>query len=270
MAETGDSATAEIARRISASPKYRPLLSRSVMRVVLDCTAKYGRKQAEKSARNILHQAWGAYYPYRPKFEKQLETLKAGLSEGRNSRDCLLPLMDAHSSTAERAPSISAFYERIFAVTGIPSTILDLACGLNTLTLPWMDLPEKTRYEGRDIDEEQNSFLNSALALCGFPPERALVRGGDILCDEPENAEMVFMLKLLPLLEHQKKGSALELLRRQPARHIVTSYPSGSLSGGKRKMGEFHAENFLKMVGQERWTISALTFDREVVFIVGK
>ena len=270
MPETDEAAVADIARRISASPKYRPLLQRTIMRITADCAARHGIKEGEKYARALLHQSWGAYYPYRPRFDRLMARLQAALAEGNNPKNSLLPLMDSHSSTSERVATLDLFYERIFSVTGIPSSILDLACGLNPLTLPWMALPENSRYTGWDIDEEQNAFLNTALPLIGLPPERAQVRGGDVLCDEPEYADVVFMLKLLPVLEHQRKGVSLELLHKQPARHIVVSYPSGSLSGDKRMMGEFHADNFMNLVGNERWTINALPFDREVVFIIGK
>lgn len=270
MADINEAAVADIARSISASSKYQPLLQRTIMRITTDCVTRHGIKEGERFARALLHQSWGAYYPYRPRFEKLLEKIQGLLTDGRDIKNSILPVLDSHSSTAERVSSLGTFYERIFAVTGIPTTILDLACGLNPLTLPWMSLPEATRYEGRDIDEEQNAFLNSALGLMGFNPEKIRISGGDILCDEPASADVVFMLKLLPVIEHQHKGASLELLRKQPARHIVVSYPSGSLSGGKRKMGDFHADNFMTLVGNERWTISAIPFDREVVFIIGK
>ena len=270
MAEPDETAIADIARRISASPKYRPLLQRTIMRIATDCVVRHGIKEGEKYARSLLHQSWGAYNPYRPRYDKLAEQLVTRFAEGRDRKTAVLPLLESHSSTAERVASLETFYERIFAVTGIPSSILDLACGMNPLTIPWMGLPDSTRFAGRDIDEEQNAFLNKALAITGFAPEQAQVLGGDILCDEPEYADIVLMLKILPVLEHQKKGSSLEIIRKQPARHIVVSYPSGSLSGGKKKMGDFHADNFMNLVGNERWTISALTFEREVVFVIGK
>lgn len=270
MAAPDETAIADIARRISASPKYRPLLQRTIMRITADCVARHGLREGEKAARSLLHQSWGAYNPYRPRFDKLAEKLSGQLAEGRDRKAAVLPLLESHSSTAERVASLDTFYERIFGVTGIPSSILDLACGMNPLTIPWMNLPESTRFQGRDIDEEQNAFLNKALGIIGLAPEHAQVGGGDVLCDEPEYADVVFLLKLLPVLEHQKKGVSLDLLRKQPARHIVVSYPSGSLSGGKRNMGEFHADNFMRLVGGERWTITAMTFEREVVFIIGK
>lgn len=268
--ETDPTTLGGIARRISSSSKYRPLLQRTVMRITGDCVARHGAKEGEQYARTLLHQSWGAYYPCRPRFDRLLERMKALQAGGRGIKNAILPALDSHSSTAERAPVLDSFYERIFAVTGHPSSVLDLACGLNPLTYPWMALPESTSYEGRDIDGEQNAFLNSALAAIGIPAEQARVRDGDVLCDKPEYADVVLMLKILPVLEHQQKGVSLELLRQQPARHIVVSFPSGSLSGGKRKMGGFHADNFMKLVGDERWTITALPFPREVVFIVGK
>jgi len=260
----------EITARILASPKYRALLPRTVEAAVQEALARYGEKGAAKQARAILHQAWGAYYPYRPKFGKLLDTLRAGLHAGRSPRDVLPPALAMHSSTAERSSFLDEFYSRIFAVTGPPESVLDLGCGLNPLSLPWMGLPEGTPYVGMDIDTEQNAFLNAALAEIGLPPERARVQDGDILLDDPPEAGVVFMLKLLPLLEHRRKGAAWGVLRRQRARHIVVSFPSSGLSGRKRMMGEFHGSNFLRLVGSEPWKVSALTFKSELVYIVGK
>ena len=149
----------------------------------------------------------------------------------------------------------------IFEITGVPSLIIDHACGLNPLTLPWMNLPSTTKYSAYDIDEEEIEFLRSNGIDANL---------GDLLCDTFIYADVVFMLKLLPCLEHQKKNCSLEILKKQKCKFIVVSFPIKSISGKEKGMVDFYRNSFMNMVKSENWKVEELLFDSELVFIVEK
>ena len=259
--------SSEIAGRIAASSKYRPVLAGTIARISGECLEKYGPKRAEKEARGLLHQVWGAYWPSRPDFGKLLEKCRRDLA-GKSPREAVLPVLRLHASTRERVPIMEDFYRGIFAVTGIPETVADLGCGLNPLTLPWMDLRPKSRYAGYDIDEEQNAFLTGVLEAAGYRSSRARVEPGDVLLDEPPSADVIFAFKLMPLLERQRRGASLELVRRVKCRYLVASFPAAGLSGRKRGIGEFHAGNFERILSGLGLKSERLAFPNETALVV--
>ena len=48
---------------------------------------------------------------------------------------------------------LDELYEKIFKITGKPKVLVDLACGLNPLTLPWMNLPSACKYCCYDLEK---------------------------------------------------------------------------------------------------------------------
>lgn len=279
-----------ITTRILASRKYRDLYPKTVERIVTDCLRRYGPKNAEERARNLLHQTWGAYYPTRPDWIKLYSKVEAAVQGGEPPEVLVRELLHLHSSTTERLPALRRrlrpaapelqrgergesalpdFYRKIFEITGTPSSILDHGCGLNPLTLPFMHLPPDTRYTAYDIDLAEVDFLNQTLELFGWN-HGALVLPGDILADEFPPVDVVFLLKLLPPLEHEERGVSLKILRQQQAKFLVVSFPAASLSGKNKGMPNFYAQQFQELVAGEGWPIKRLDFPSELVFVVKK
>lgn len=242
----------EIVESIKTSKRYKGLYSKTIERVVVDCVARFGLKRAKKEAKNLLHQIWGAFYKTRPEFKKIVCKLE---------KDSVLPLLKLQSSVEERIPILDNFYQKIFEITGIPNSIIDHACGLNPLTIPWMNLPKIIKYTAFDIDAEEIEFLKSI----GID-----ARLGDLLSDDFEYADVVFMLKLLPCLEHQKKGCSLEILKKQKCKFLVVSFPIKSIGGKEKGMASFYGNNFKDMVKSENWKITELLFETELVFVIKK
>jgi len=208
-----------------------------------------------------------------------------------NEKEVVLPILSLQSSVKERIPILGDFYKKIFEVTGVPDSIIDYACGLNPLTYFWMNLP-MVQYKAFDIDEEEVDFLNAAFKLLGVKNVAAHL--GDVLCDPAkrsqgplsgptnlESADVVFLLKLLPCLEHQKKNSGIEIIKKLKCKFVVVSFPVKSLGGKKEGMADFYSNNFKKMVESaytessgetkmERWEVKELLFDTELVFVIKK
>jgi 16S rRNA (guanine(1405)-N(7))-methyltransferase len=137
-----------------------------------------------------------------------------------------------HTSTKERITILEKFYEFIFNVTGQPKSVIDVACGLNPLTLPWMGLEETAQYFAYDIDENTIDFINKYLKLTGLK-SMALVQ--DVIAQPPTvEADVALLLKTIPCLEQQEKVCSVRLMEALQAKHIVISFPVKSV-GGKSK-----------------------------------
>jgi 16S rRNA (guanine(1405)-N(7))-methyltransferase len=263
-----DDIIARITQDIKKSKKYKSVYDKTIERVVTGFAHGKNSKGIEKKSKNLLHQIWGAFYSTRPNFNAVVKTIVKNIAEGKNAKETLVPVLGLQSSLKERIPILNSFYKKIFEATGVPHSLIDLACGLNPLTYFWMDLPVDTTYQSFDIDEDQIIFLNAVFKM--FAVKNVHANVGDCLIDAIGYADIIFMLKLLPCLEHQKKGSGIELIKKLDCKYVVVSFPVKSLSGKKAGMAEFYRNDFKKILEKEKFEFKEVLFYSELVFIVHK
>ena len=247
--------TNEIIDKILASPKYRALDRRVVERLVADTTRRYGPKRAEHETKRLLHQVWGVYFG---------ELKPAKLRDA--DVDMLLQL---HQSTRERLSFLRDFYEQIFAITGQPKSIVDYACGLNPLAFCQLGYDYPEHYQAFDIDHFTVELLNQQFQKLGVA-NRFNAKLGDLLLDTPIQADVALLLKVLPPLELQHKGSSWTILRQQTSHFVVASYPLKSVSGREKGMLDFYRQQFHTITEGCSWRATELIFDNELVFIIKK
>ncbi len=254
---------AQLIHKISSSKKYKNVYHKTIERIAGECLKKYGKNNAEKKARNLLHRIWNSYYIGKPDYQFLLNKIK----ESSNFKETILNILAYQSSVKERIPILDTFYQKIFSITGYPSSIIDHACGLNPLTILWMNLPKDTIYNGFDIDNDQIDFLNKVFQIIDIE-NKVSIRTGDILSDKFDYADVVFMLKLLPLLEQQGKGLSLEVMKKQQCRYMVISFPVKSLSGSEKGMFKFYSDWFESLIIKENWKNQKIPFETELVYII--
>lgn len=264
-----DQLISDLTEKIAQSKKYKGLYRPTIERVVKESLERYGSKEVEVKARNILHQAWGAYWETRPNFRKLLDRFQEEIKNGKDIKEAVLSILSLQSSTKERLPVLGDFYQKIFDVTGLPNSINELACGLNPLTYFWMDLSKTITYKAYDIDVDEVTFLNNIIKFLGSENQIA-VFPGDILVDDFDYADIVLMLKLLPCLEHQKRNSGLKVLKHQNCKFLVVSYPIKSIKGIEKGMAEFYTQQFEELIKNEGWSYQRILFETELVFVVKK
>lgn len=265
----GRDEAAVIAEMLSRSRKYGAIHRWTLERVTRDCMARYGSKGAGKNARRILHQVWGAFFERRPDFPGLAFQAERALKGGAGAESVLKPMFELQSSTRERAPLIENFFGDVLAAAGRPRRVVDHACGLSPLAAVLGMLPGVESYVGCDIDLELVSFLG-AISRAAGAAERVRVFARDVLEDDQEEADCVLMLKLLPCLDLQKKGGALEAMRMRRCSRLAVSFPVRSISGRKAGMGKFYEERFEELVRREGWTSTKLSYPSELVFVVCK
>ena len=71
-----------------------------------------------------------------------------------------------------------------------------------------------------------------------------------------EPADVAFLLKMLPSLEQQEKGSSARLLGALRAPFVVVSFPTESL-GGREKGMRVHYASFADNIAQEYGCLAA-------------
>ncbi len=257
----------EIVSEILKSKNYSKLDIELIRGVVLNLFPKYSSKIVVKEVKNKLHQIWGAFYDANPNFNKILSRSELNLTD-------LEQIMQLHSSTAERYQLLPGFWTEILSKTSGVKKIVEYGCGLNGLSL--LDFKLKSEFEfeylGYDIDLDQTSFLNELFAKFQaqneFKSQTASIFYQDVSQDK--DADLVLLLKLLPTLEQQRKGTGLDLLNKISNKFVVVSFPVFSLGRKSKNMTEFYCKWFEELVTKLDFKTKStkLEFKTELVFVI--
>jgi len=264
----------EVLRQIAATPKYRHIAPETVLRLAAAELAKRrSPREAVKAVKNKLHQIYAAYVS--PQELRRLERLLGELE--RSGAATVAPwaasvlevcetALRIHNSTGERLPYYREFYRRIFALTGTPGRILDVACGLNPFSIPYMELPARAHYIGCDIDGLAIGYANRFLAAIGWPGE-GRVQDVTVRCPE-DPADLALVLKFLPVLEQQAPGRSLALLQGLRTRYLAVSFPLTSLGGRGKGMGRHYRQQYGEMLTTHFRLLGQFELPTELVYVL--
>ena len=232
------------------------------------------------------------YYFLRQYKHKSIEELEEKLSELKKvlekekkldkTTELHKQLLSMHISSEERLGSYEKFYEKIFAVTGKPETILDVSTGFNFFSVPLMKL-KKVFFVGTEFRKELVEEINSYFSLIA---EYSEIKGNGFLLDlkdtdfdlrnellELNNGkefDVAFLLKLIPVMEREKKGITENLINSIPAEWIILSVSKESMT--KKEKIAFRETAVIKKFIKENslYLRAKLDFENEIVFITKK
>jgi 16S rRNA (guanine(1405)-N(7))-methyltransferase len=256
---------------VHASAKYRHVCEDLVRGVGARELAK-GRslKEAVKATKNRLHQIGGAYIARPIDYEAALAGLRAARESGDPTRwrEACAWGMRQHASTRERLPILEQFYATVLADLRPIRSVLDLACGLNPLSIPWMPLAEGAAYHACDIYRDMVGFLNEFLVLAGL---RGGVQAVDVTRACPDrHVELALLLKTLPCLDRLDDSVGPQVLDAINADHLLVSFPARSLGGRDKEMTAQYEARFLSLVEGRSWTVRRFEYASELAFLVSK
>ena len=257
-----------IVAAVAESRRYRHVAPTIVARLAAEELPKSkNAADAEKRTKRRLHQIFGAYASPLP-YDRLLARLDDTQGDPATFKKVCAQILTQHASTAERLSDLEGgFYDRIFELTGRPTRVLDLACGFNPLTIPWMGLSPQTFYVAADIDAAMVRFLDRFLALAPVHGEARLV---DLVELTPSSAaDVAFLFKALPCLRYQTPD-LLRILDAIQAPWLVISFPTKSLGGRSKSMRETYRKTFEELLAERPWDREELDFPSELVFVVRK
>lgn len=252
------------------SRKYRGLnLPAETVRDLLEQELPRHRsgKDALKAVRHKLHTIVAPYLGD-PDYDRVVSDLRAAAAAGPDAlRAACTDVLAAHASTRERLQVLDDFYPRLFAVTGQPRSILDLACGLNPFSWPWMGLPASTQYHAYDIHAPRVAAINTFFETQGLAP---LAEVRDVLVRPPEiEADVAFLFKEAHRMEERQRGCSRGLWRALNIRWLLVSLPAESLSG-KFQLADRQRALVQQAIGDAGWPVTELVFGSEIVFCIEK
>lgn len=261
----------ELIAAVTANPSYAGIAPSLVRRVAaLELVKGRSSRETVKAVRSKLHQVAGAYQEKGMDFQRWRNELIHLPAEAYDTamRMFCREVMQTHASTRERLPILTDFYTRIFAALPPIHSILDLACGLNPLAIPWMPLAPGAAYFAGDIYTALVDFLDEFLDQISMP-------GGAFLCDLTEDipqqqVDLALVLKTLPVLEQLDRELPARLLDTLNAKNILVSYPAHSLGGRSKGMVANYAARFEALTAGKPWQIQRFDFPGELAFLIRK
>ena len=270
--QSNEADLAHLLDAVLASARYRGLCPDLVRHIgAQELGKRRNLKEAIKATKNKLHQVGGAYLGSALETQAWLTEVQQILmkQDAVALRASCRHMMSYHASTRERLPMLDQFYATIFADLGPIHSILDLACGLNPLTLPWMLAASAERplnYYACDIYQNLAMLHESWFHLLNIEGHANVC---DILQDCPsQRVDVALLLKTIPCLEQIDKAATYALLQAINARYLVISFPIQSLGGRNKGMLAYYEQHFHTLPGLTDCEIRRFEFASELVFVV--
>lgn len=261
----------ELVRQVQASAKYAVISSELVRSIgEQELRKRSGLKEAVKATRNKLHQVGSAFQETPIPYDKLLLELNGLPAQITNpvTLTGLKRFMGFHASTRERLPILEKIFNEALASVAPIRSVLDIACGLNPLAIPWMPLSETCTYQALDIYRNMVDFLNQFF-------EKFSINGhaevADVLQTLPaQPVHLALILKTLPCLEQINKLAAQQLLDNIQAENMLVSFPSHGLGGRSKGMLQNYEAHFRELTAGKPWQVQRFEFTGELVFLVHK
>jgi len=237
-------------------------LKKVVKKNNIDLSKKKNLEVVVKKTRAFLRDIYGAFISKNFGRREKLLSCLNNLTDLEGHRK----ILRLHLSTAERIPFYDEVYSSIFAITGHPKSILDIASGLNPLSYPFMRL--KTKYFAYELVKEDAMFLQKYFDKFGIEGKTLF---GDITqeseMDRLPQADICFLFKAIDTLESIKRNITKELLSKLQCKWIAASFPLKSL-GQRKRISEKRLAWFLKLISNMK--CKRFVIGDEVFFVVRK
>jgi 16S rRNA (guanine(1405)-N(7))-methyltransferase len=260
-----DDALDRLVAAVLSSPKHGRICAEFVRRVgAEELPKRRNLKDAIKATKNKLHQVGGAYLEGSLPYTRWLERLR----DADDRRAVCREVLRAHASTAERLTILDEFYARLLA--GLPPvrSVLDVACGLNPLAIPWMDLAPGAVYYAYDIYHDMIDFVGDFMALIGVDGH---AQARDVMqVVPPEKVDLALLLKTIPCLEQVDKAAGRHLLDAVKADTVIVSFPVRSLGGHDKGMSATYEAHLRDLLAGKDWPVERCEFETELAFVIHK
>lgn len=266
-----DNDATKIIAAVQKNPRYAAIDTTLVESVVRDTLKKgFSTKETIKRTRAKLHQVGGAYQEQKIPYD-QLQLELAGLPKDMQADEVKAfcqKAMSYHRSTEERLHLLNTTYTDIFSKLSPVNSILDIACGFNPFTLPWMPVPENLTYHACDVYPQMMEFINTFLG-------HFELQGNAFTCDltqsiPQQKVDLALVLKTIPCLEQLDKTIGQRLLNQLKANSILVSFPVRSLTGRSKDMPRHYEEHFMEIAEDTAWNITKIPTIDELFFLLQK
>jgi len=257
----------EVVANILASKKYKDIAPMIIERVCKKVAKKYVKKKdvlkATKSELHTIHEVFLLKDSH-----KNATTLLSMFTKNCDMAQLCAKMMQLHVSTKERLGDIEDIYQFISEYVKSDSIVIDIGCGFSPFALPLLHEQPKS-YMAYDVNIETIHLLNRYFSQTGQEQYQAEIL--DAVSDTPSfEVDMVFMFKLLPLLQQQKKGRGFSILEELSFKRAIVSFPLKSISGKDKGMASFYSKLMDDNLPASINVIDKAIFSNEMFYVLEK
>ncbi len=266
----------EFIEKIKENKKYQSISDDIVIKEIQNYMRKYQAdtdeiyddKFAIKVIRKELHRL---YSSYQTKGKKKRDEILKNLK--KDDLSTINKILETTLATKERMPNYSTIYQKIFKITGNPKSIIDLGCGLNPVSIPYMNL-SSIKYHCYDIDESDIVFLNKLFKKINVDGKAKILDARDL--DELaklSKSDVIFMFKLYDLIvpknrKLKKIGEEIINLLMTKTNHLVASFATKTLTRKSMKLPR--RIGFEMMLDRNQLAYELIETDNEIYYVISK
>ncbi len=222
-----------------------------------DLTKKAEKTKLIKYVRRKINIAFGMF---QTKKINKLPVLLEQLKHNPNSLELHNQILATNKSTLERLPFYSEIYKKIL---NKEKSILDIGCGLNPFSYPYMN--KKITYYAYDLYTQPIQEYFNIKKIKGEAKDIDL---GDQKNYTFPKTDICFLFKVLDSLEKKVHKKAERLIKSIPAKKIVVSFPLKTL---KNKVMTTQERNWLKrMTERLNYSLDHFKTENEIFYIIRK
>jgi 16S rRNA (guanine(1405)-N(7))-methyltransferase len=184
------------------------------------------------------------------------------------TKENVVPILETHISTKERLPYYENLYKDIFNKTGIPKIILDIGCGLNPISIPYMDVDfSKIKYFASEFSKEDTNFIENfflKFKINGEAFSCNIVKEYELLSKYP--CDVCFAFKLFDVLESQEEHISYKIISSLKCNYLVASFSMKNIKNlAMKRTSVSYFERFLINMG---FSWSTISIENELFYIV--
>lgn len=256
-----------IYNEVISSKKYKNITEDLIKRLIeREINKPYTQKELVKSVKRKLHQVGNAFKT-NISYQYFIEKLNNANNEDEIRNMCF-EIMDYQSSTKERKVIINNFYDTIFVDIDKINSIMDLGCGLNPISIMWVNNYKDIDYYAFDIYSDMMDFLSFYFRTVNI---NGRCYTWDIISNIPDNnVDAVFLFKILPCIEQLEKGFSIKLLEQLNSKYMFISFPTKTIGGKNKDMANYYTKWFFNLISDKDWKTDSFNFINEIVFRVIK
>jgi 2-polyprenyl-3-methyl-5-hydroxy-6-metoxy-1,4-benzoquinol methylase len=198
---------------------------------------------------------------------KKREALLDSLSKTPGDIDIHQKILATHRSSKERLEIYPKLYTELFDLTGKPKSILDIGCGLNPISYPWMQI--SAEYIATELSQLDVDFISRYFKI-------KKIKNKTFVLNLLENynklaqfdVDICFMFKLLDSLEATRHNISEKIIPHINAKHLVVSFSTKTISGKQMRSGRrTWFENLVSRLG---FKFKLLEYPNEIFYVLKK
>jgi len=200
------------------------------------------------------------------------EALIKALKDDPSDVDLNRSLLATHQSSKERLPYYTKLYRDIFAITEEPGVVLDIGCGYNPISYPFLGCTPQ--YFACDIATKDMQFLERFFKHCSIDGEAftcdAIERPAALVEYARKSApDIIFLFKAIDTLASQERHTTKGLLSQLvgTAKWIVASFATMSV-GGNKMIHDARRSWFEKFLDKEGLEYEVVEIPNEKFYVI--